>query len=99
MSAPVRLSEVLANLLQEASRKQEWLQAWEAALPDRLKGHVVIERVTRREALLRVESPGWLYEASLERPRIHEALKRALGASAPEEIRFRLGDRGDHAQA
>ena len=94
---PVRaggtLGRVLAELGLDAERTRRLDAALAAALGPALAPHFEIVDLRGRTLELCADAPVWSQELSLRRAAVLAALRDALGAEAPEELRLRVRGR------
>ena len=93
------VSELLPRLLDElglgdASRHARVLAVWDRALGAGLAPYCRPEGVRGDDALGLVPDSAWMQRVQIEKPRILERFREALGDEAPTGLRLRIG-RGD----
>jgi len=95
-SRPVAVKEVLKEMLQGdlqgLEARQRLRRAWEAALPPALLAQTRLVDWRRRELWVEVAASAVGQELQFLKPRLLEALERALGPGAVKDLRFRVGE-------
>ncbi len=91
---PVAVKEVLQDLLNPGDRealelRQGVRRVWEAVVPQAMREHVRLVDLKRKELWVEVSDSTWGQELQFLKPRILDALARALGAGKIRDLRIR----------
>ncbi len=93
---PVAVKDVLQDLLNPADRealelRQRLRRVWEAVVPPALRDQARLVDLKRKELWVEVSDGAWGQELQFLKPRILEALARALGPGKVRDLRLRVG--------
>ena len=93
-SRPVAVKEVLQDLLNPGDRealelRQGVRRVWEAVVPAAMREHARLADLKRKELWVEVSDSIWGQELQFLKPRILEALARALGPGKIRDLRIR----------
>ncbi len=91
---PVAVKEVLQDLLNAGDRealelRQGVRRVWEAVVPAAMREHARLADLKRKELWVEVSDSIWGQELQFLKPRILEALARALGPGKIRDLRIR----------
>ncbi len=92
---PVAVKEVLQDLLNPGDRealelRQGVRRVWEAAVPQAMREHARLVDLKRKELWVEVSDGLWGQELQFLKPRILEALEKALGPGKVRDLRVRV---------
>lgn len=72
--------------------REEILNAWQRTSGKAILAHTRPVAIRRKVLTIEVDSSTWIYELSLKKKKILEAMKKAIGNDKIEDIRFRIGE-------
>ena len=72
--------------------QDEILKVWEKAAGKRLAGHSRPVSFKTKRLIVNVDSSPWLYELTLQRPKILTRLKKSFKKKPVTELQFRIGE-------
>ncbi len=92
---PVAVKEVLQDLLNPGDRealelRQGVRRVWEGVVPPAMREHARLVDLKRKELWVEVSDSTWGQELQFLKPRILEALARALGPGKIRDLRIRV---------
>lgn len=95
LKRPVAVKEVLQDLLNPGDRealelRQGVRRVWEAVVPSAMRDHARLVDLKRKELWVEVNDSIWGQELQFLKPRILEALERALGPGKVRDLRVRV---------
>lgn len=67
-------------------------RAWKETIDSTFRKHARPVHLRKGVLLINVDSPGWLYEISLNKERMLNKLTAKLGEATLKEIRLRIGE-------
>jgi predicted nucleic acid-binding Zn ribbon protein len=86
------LGPVLAELgLESTSAAFRILEIWDSVVGPEIAKHCRPVAVRRGVLEAEVDSSVWCQQLQMQRPELLSALREALGAAAPSDLRFRVG--------
>jgi len=93
---PVAVKEILQEFLNPGdlqALKERWeiRRVWEAVVPGKLLAQSRLVDLRRKELWVEVSDSPWAQELQFLKPRLLQALERALGPGKIRDIRFRVG--------
>lgn len=93
---PEPIAELIPQVLDEAgladaSRAVQLLRIWDEALGPELASHCRPVGLSRGVIRARARDSSWMQRIQMEKPRILERLRSALGDPPPQDLRLRIG--------
>jgi predicted nucleic acid-binding Zn ribbon protein len=98
MERPLAVGQVLGGLIRPGDwhtleLRQRVRAAWERAVPAQFRKQVRLVDLKRQELWVEADSSALVQELQFLKPKILEALEKALGAGVVREVRFKVGGR------
>lgn len=102
MGKPDKLKDIVSGIIKKLTKKEEKKQAlkeaWEKAAGKEAAEHTKPNPVRKGRLVINVSDSARLYELTLRRKDILDALNSSIGKGKLKEIRFRVGDITDNIE-
>jgi len=94
-------TEGIGNIIKDVIKKldtkthgarEEILGAWQRISGEKVLAHTRPVAIKRKVLTIEVDSSTWLYELSIGKKKMLDAMKKAVGSDKIEDIRFRMGE-------
>lgn len=87
------VKEVFSRIEKEKDLSQESIEGmWKTAVGDAGSRHSKPATLKKNVLTVRVDSPAWMQELTLQKRKILKGLKRSLGKDRISEIHFKIGE-------
>ena len=87
------IKDVFSRLEGEKTTSKESIEhLWKALVGDRGFQHSRPASLRKKVLTVRVDSPGWMQELTMQKRRLLKGLKRELGKDKISELHFRIGE-------